>query len=144
MPDGIPDTQSSSPSFDPLAEVQAGGPAGAIPFVYGHPDPDLLPVEKIIAATERALRARHGLWTIREVTITYENVQNVEVAQGPLMRLFGIWKLDIMTAGGARGAATEPGGFHASGRGAGLRGYTGRARRAGRRRARSGSLRAAG
>ncbi|MHC4127380.1 MAG: PH domain-containing protein [Planctomycetota bacterium] len=57
------------------------------------------------ALGERALRARHGLWTIREVTITYENVQNVEVAQGPLMRLFGIWKLDIMTAGGAsRGA----------------------------------------
>jgi len=41
--------------------VQAGGPAGAIPFVYGHPDPDLLPVEKIIAATERALRARGRL-----------------------------------------------------------------------------------
>ena len=53
--------QSSSPSFDPLEGVQAGGPAGAIPFVYGHPDPDLLPVEKIIAATERALRARGRL-----------------------------------------------------------------------------------
>ncbi len=53
--------QSSPPPFDPLAEVQAGGPAGAIPFVYGHPDPDLLPVEKIIAATERALRARGRL-----------------------------------------------------------------------------------
>jgi membrane protein YdbS with pleckstrin-like domain len=57
------------------------------------------------ALGDRAMRARHGLWTIREVTITYENVQNVEVAQGPLMRLFGFWKLDIMTAGGARGAA---------------------------------------
>ena len=50
-----------SPPFDPLEGVQAGGPAGAIPFVYGHPDPDLLPVEKIIAATERALRARGRL-----------------------------------------------------------------------------------
>jgi 2-aminoadipate transaminase len=48
-------------SFDPLEGVQAGGPAGAIPFVYGHPDPDLLPVEKIIAATERALRGRGRL-----------------------------------------------------------------------------------
>ena len=53
--------QPSSPPFDPLEGVQAGGPAGAIPFVYGHPDPDLLPVEKIIAATERALRARGRL-----------------------------------------------------------------------------------
>jgi membrane protein YdbS with pleckstrin-like domain len=57
------------------------------------------------ALGERALRARYGLWTIHELTITYENVQNVEVNQGPLMRLFGIWKLDIMTAGGARRAA---------------------------------------
>jgi len=49
------------PPFDPLEGVQAGRPAGVIPFVYGHPDPDLLPVEKIIAATERALRARGRL-----------------------------------------------------------------------------------
>jgi len=65
----MPDTQPSPPPFDPLAGVQAGGlrhepvegPSGAIPFVYGHPDPDLLPVEKIITATERALRARGRL-----------------------------------------------------------------------------------
>ena len=53
--------QPFSPSFDPLGGVQAGRPAGAILFVYGLPDPDLLPVEKIIAATERALRARGRL-----------------------------------------------------------------------------------
>ncbi|MGA9347406.1 MAG: PLP-dependent aminotransferase family protein [Anaerolineae bacterium] len=58
MPDNVP---ASQPSFDPLEDVQAGGPAGAIPFVYGHPDPELLPVEKVIAATERALRARGRL-----------------------------------------------------------------------------------
>ena len=57
------------------------------------------------ALTDRSLRARHGLWTIHEVTITFENVQNISVAQGPLMRLFGIWKLDIQTAGGSRKAA---------------------------------------
>jgi len=50
-----------SPPFDPLEGVQAGGPAGAIPFVYGHPDPNLLPVDKIIAAAERALQARGRL-----------------------------------------------------------------------------------
>jgi len=54
-------SQSSSPSSDVSEGVQAGGPAGAIPFVYGHPDPDLLPVDKIIAATERALRTRGWL-----------------------------------------------------------------------------------
>ncbi len=61
MRGNITDTQSSPPPFDPLEGVQAGGAAGAIPFVYGHPDPDLLPVEKIIAATERALRTRGRL-----------------------------------------------------------------------------------
>jgi 2-aminoadipate transaminase len=61
MSDNCPTPQPSSPSFDPLEGVQAGGPAGATPFVYGHPDPDLLPVEKLIAATERALRARGRL-----------------------------------------------------------------------------------
>ena len=58
MPDNVP---ASQPPFDPLEGVQAGGPAGAIPFVYGHPDADLLPVEKIIAAAELALRARGRL-----------------------------------------------------------------------------------
>ncbi len=57
------------------------------------------------ALGDRSLRARFGLWTIHEVTITYENVQNINVNQGPLMRLFGIWKLDIQTAGGSRKAA---------------------------------------
>ncbi len=57
------------------------------------------------ALGDRSLRARFGLWTIHEVTITYENVQNISVHQGPLMRLFGIWKLDIQTAGGSRKAA---------------------------------------
>jgi 2-aminoadipate transaminase len=69
MSDNIPALQPSPPPFDPLEGVQAGGlrpepvegPSGAIPFVYGHPDPDLLPVEKIIIATERALRARGRL-----------------------------------------------------------------------------------
>lgn len=61
MSHNLPAPQSSLPPFDPLEGVQAGGPAGAIPFVYGHPDPDLLPVEKIITATERALRARGRL-----------------------------------------------------------------------------------
>jgi len=55
MPDDISDAQSSQP-FDPLEGVQAGGPAGAIAFVYGHADPDLFPVEKLIVAAERALR----------------------------------------------------------------------------------------
>lgn len=38
-------------------EVQSSGaPPGAIPFIYGFPDPDSFPIDHLIAATERALR----------------------------------------------------------------------------------------
>jgi DNA-binding transcriptional MocR family regulator len=42
------------------SELQTGGqPAGAIPFIYGHVDPTLFPVEHMRAATDEALR-RYG------------------------------------------------------------------------------------
>lgn len=50
--------------------------------------------------TERSLRIRRGIWIIHETTITFENVQNVEVNQGPLQRFFGIADVHVDTAGG--------------------------------------------
>jgi len=55
--------------------------------------------------TGRSLRIRRGIWTIHETTITFENVQNVEVNQGPVQRLFGIADVRVDTAGGG-GRAT--------------------------------------
>jgi membrane protein YdbS with pleckstrin-like domain len=52
----------------------------------------------------RSIRLREGAWVQREITLSYANVQNVEVTQGPLERLFGFQNLRISTAGGA-GAA---------------------------------------
>lgn len=49
--------------------------------------------------TERSLRIRRGVWVIRETTITFENVQNVKLQQGPLQRHFGIATLVVETAG---------------------------------------------
>jgi membrane protein YdbS with pleckstrin-like domain len=57
--------------------------------------------------TDRAVRIRKGIWVIHESTITFENIQNVEIRQGPVERHFGIANLMIQTAGG--GAATAPG-----------------------------------
>ncbi len=34
----------------------------------------------------RSLRIRRGIWIIHETTITYENIQNVTVHQGPVQR----------------------------------------------------------
>lgn len=47
-----------------------------------------------------SIRIRRGIWIINETTITFENVQNVTVRQGPLQRWFGIWNVVIETAGG--------------------------------------------
>jgi uncharacterized membrane protein YdbT with pleckstrin-like domain len=50
--------------------------------------------------TDRSLRIRRGILNIHETTISFENVQNVEVRQGPLQRYFGIADVLVTTAGG--------------------------------------------
>lgn len=57
--------------------------------------------------TDRSLRVRQGAWTFQEMTLTYANVQNVTVTQGPLQRLFGIEDLRVDTAGGGVAAKGE-------------------------------------
>jgi uncharacterized membrane protein YdbT with pleckstrin-like domain len=59
--------------------------------------------------SDRSMRLRRGIWLIRESTITFENIQNVKVTQGPLQRLFGIANVVVETAGGGS-AQSEPGG----------------------------------
>ncbi len=61
----------------------------------------------------RSLRIRRGIWTIHETTITYENIQNVDVRQGPVERYFGISTLVVRTAGG--GEASDQGNATMSG-----------------------------
>jgi membrane protein YdbS with pleckstrin-like domain len=63
--------------------------------------------------TDRSLRVRQGAWIFKEMTLTYANVQNVQVTQGPLQRLFGIEDLRVDTAGG--GGAQPGKGHEASG-----------------------------
>ncbi len=63
--------------------------------------------------SSRSLRIRRGIWFLHETTITYENIQNIRVTQGPLQRYFGIGNVLVETAGGGAG------GGHANGAGAG-------------------------
>jgi membrane protein YdbS with pleckstrin-like domain len=51
---------------------------------------------------DRSLRVSMGAFIRREVTLSYANVQNLEVMQGPLERAFGIKSLMVSTAGGAQ------------------------------------------
>jgi membrane protein YdbS with pleckstrin-like domain len=63
--------------------------------------------------SSRSLRIRRGIWVIWETTITFENVQDVKIRQGPVQRMFGIADVLVETAGGG-GQAHEAsaGGSH--------------------------------
>lgn len=63
--------------------------------------------------SDRSLRIRRGVATITEMTITFENVQNVKVEQGPVERHFGIGRVVVETAGVA--ATAGPKGHPSSG-----------------------------
>lgn len=53
--------------------------------------------------TDTSLRIREGLLTVREQTMTFANIQNLSIRQGPVQRLFGISDLQVRTAGGGGG-----------------------------------------
>jgi membrane protein YdbS with pleckstrin-like domain len=59
--------------------------------------------------TDRSLRIREGLWRVREVTLTFANIQQMTIRQGPVQRFFGIADLVVTTAGGGGGATSDPG-----------------------------------
>ncbi len=56
--------------------------------------------------TDRSLRIRKGVLSILEQTLTFANIQNISIEQGPIERLFGISRLVVETAGG--GMAMDP------------------------------------
>jgi uncharacterized membrane protein YdbT with pleckstrin-like domain len=61
--------------------------------------------------TDRSLRVREGLVRLHEKTMTFANVQNVSVRQGPLERVLGIANVEVRSAGGGH-TETEPGKDH--------------------------------
>jgi hypothetical protein len=53
--------------------------------------------------TDRSLRIRSGILRIQEITMSFANIQQVVVSQGPLQRLLGIADLRVESAGGGAG-----------------------------------------
>lgn len=54
--------------------------------------------------TDRSLRIRFGLWKVQELTMSYANLQQVVLSQGPLERLLHIANVRVQSAGGAHGS----------------------------------------
>ncbi|MEJ1973840.1 MAG: PH domain-containing protein [Lacunisphaera sp.] len=50
--------------------------------------------------TDRSLRIRHGVWKISESTMSFANIQQVIVSQGPLQRALGLADVKVQSAGG--------------------------------------------
>ncbi len=58
--------------------------------------------------TDRSLRIRTGVLSLSESTMSFANLQQVEVKQGPLQRLLGLADVRVQSAGG--GSSEEHGG----------------------------------
>src|SRR4051794_5714444 len=59
--------------------------------------------------TDRSLRVREGVFNVREITITFANIQNISVEQGPVQRALRIADLKVETAGGGPANPKHPG-----------------------------------
>jgi membrane protein YdbS with pleckstrin-like domain len=55
--------------------------------------------------TDRAARLREGIVTLKEMTFTLANVQDIRLRQGPLERLLGLADVELRTAGGSEAPA---------------------------------------
>ncbi|MEO5960443.1 MAG: PH domain-containing protein [Opitutaceae bacterium] len=53
--------------------------------------------------TDRSLRIRSGLVSVQEMTMSFANLQQVTVTQGPLQRLLGLADVRVQSAGGGGG-----------------------------------------
>jgi hypothetical protein len=60
--------------------------------------------------TDRSLRIRSGLTTVQESTMSFANVQQVIVSQGPLQRLLGLADVRVQSAGGGGDPEQHKGG----------------------------------
>jgi hypothetical protein len=57
--------------------------------------------------TDRSLRIRHGVWKISESTMSFANIQQVVVSQGPVQRLLGLSDVKVQSAGGSSSGSSD-------------------------------------
>ncbi len=57
--------------------------------------------------TDRSLRIREGVASVVEKTMTFRNIQNLSIRQGPIQRALGIADVEVRTAGGGASGPKE-------------------------------------
>lgn len=65
--------------------------------------------------TDRSLRIREGVWKVNELTMTFANIQEVSIRQGPIERVLGLSNLRVRTAGGGSSKSQDAHGEEKSG-----------------------------
>lgn len=104
----------------PIVLVATAGPLGllAIPvglalavfftitFIYSYVALRLDYEYRWYMVTDRSLRIREGVFLVREMTMTFQNIQDISLTQGPIQRMFKISDLKVKSAGG--GAGNDP------------------------------------
>jgi uncharacterized membrane protein YdbT with pleckstrin-like domain len=60
--------------------------------------------------SDRALRIREGILSVREKTLTFANIQQISIRQNPLQRMLDIADVQVTTAGGGSGGHGGQGG----------------------------------
>ena len=61
------------------------------------------------AKTEDELHVAHGLFVRTETSVAFHRVQHIDVAQGPIERLCGVWQLVLNTSGTLNSQIRLPG-----------------------------------
>ncbi len=59
--------------------------------------------------TDRSLRIRQGIWRVQESTMSFANLQQVAVTQGPVQRWLKLADVHVQSAGGGSGEASSRG-----------------------------------
>jgi uncharacterized protein len=61
------------------------------------------------AKTEDELHVAHGVYVHTETSVAFHRVQHIDVAQGPIERLCGVWQLVLNTSGTLNSRIRLPG-----------------------------------
>lgn len=61
------------------------------------------------AKTEDELHVAHGVWTHTETSVAFHRVQHIDIAQGPIERMCGVWQLVLNTSGTLNSRIRLPG-----------------------------------
>jgi uncharacterized membrane protein YdbT with pleckstrin-like domain len=59
--------------------------------------------------TDRSLRIRCGVMWLREMTMTFANIQGIRVNANPIERLLGLANVEVQSAGGGSGGSHSHG-----------------------------------